>query len=86
MKVCGPSGPVTEAEDITEALHLGGLSGPVTEKLRWPGRHIRWPRANGPVLTTSLQYNTRLQTNCNLELDTCFFVVSRKEYHPTIEF
>ena len=35
-------------------LNLGGQSGPVESKSRWPGGQIRWPRANGPVLTTSL--------------------------------
>ena len=43
------------ANDITKALNLGGPSGPVTDKLRWSGGQIRWLRANGPVLTTSLK-------------------------------
>ena len=36
-------------------MNLGGQSGPVESKSRWPGGQIRWPRANGPVLTTCLQ-------------------------------
>ena len=36
------------------ALKLSGQSRPVESKSRWPGGQIRWPRANGPVLPTSL--------------------------------
>ena len=36
------------------ALKLGGQSGPVESKSRLPRGQIRWPQANGPVLTTSL--------------------------------
>ena len=39
---------------INWALKLGGQSGPVKSKSRWPGGQIKWPRANGPVLTTCL--------------------------------
>ena len=35
-------------------MNLGGQSGPVESKSRWPRGQIRWPRANGPVLTTPL--------------------------------
>ena len=37
---------------INCVLNLGGQSGPVESKSRWPECQIRWPRANGPVLTT----------------------------------
>ena len=41
-------------------LNLGGQSGPVESKSRWPGGKIRWPWANGPVLMTSLMSTTIL--------------------------
>ena len=51
-------------------LNLGGQSGPVESKSRWPGGQIRWPRANGPVLTTCLQLTLGLLLSyCKLYFD-----------------
>ena len=50
-------GQQSSANNITTVFNLGGPSGPVESKSRWPGSQIRWPRANGPVLTTSLQFS-----------------------------
>ena len=52
------TGQKFSANDISEALNLSGPFGPVTDKLRWPGGQMRWPQANGLVLTTSLHGGT----------------------------
>ena len=55
-------------------LNLGGQSGPVESKIRWPGGQIRWPRANGPVLTTCLLSPNTPHPRTNMEDHQCRFV------------
>ena len=80
-------GQQSSANNITTAFNLGGPSGPVESKSRWPGSQIRWPRANGPVLTTSLQFSIinkkAFQWNINrLLADSLRFKVNKFKHVP----